>query len=77
MTLVFSFTQPHAIGSILHAGVAGTWMTDGLGNRLPDQPIVIRREATREEWVASILEQGGDPAGDPRMYPHYYEVTTD
>jgi hypothetical protein len=67
--LVIHATAPVPIGSVQIMN------RDAFGRRI-EQPVLIQREATREEYVASVLAFGGDDSGAGRG-PFFYEVATD
>ncbi len=64
---------PREVGKIC---IAKTASTDHNSVRYPPQPFYVIREATREEWVADVIANGGDPFC-PIDYPYYYEVSMD
>ena len=52
------------------------YCTNTQNERIPPQPILILREATHEQWEASVRENGGEPDGYG-PYAYYYEIHTD
>lgn len=85
--VIVCFERKHAIGSVCMypctqcgddpENPQRSILTDGTGERVELQPLMIVRESTRDEWS----HQDGNvcPAVYPMMYPngYYYEVRTD
>ena len=71
------------IGAVLQSGTAGALVTnDGDGQKIIEQPFLVLREATREEFVR-YNEEIGEPVDVEdstlmnRPDARYYEISTD
>ncbi len=76
--VAFTFERPHRIGSVCGPGceqcTPDSELTDRFGEAVPQQPMVILAEATREDWLRGLREVGGTPG---HGYGYYYFISTD
>lgn len=82
--MIFRFEAPHAIGSICGTSCPQcpacdhTVLRDSFNNELPDTPLFIVREATKQEWLDEIREEGGVvEEAELSSLGWFYEVSVD
>lgn len=69
--MVMGADYEYPIGSIVRLPFHDAFM-----KRQEPQPFLIVRKATKEEWEADVLGNGGTPH-PPEGYAYYYHVETD
>ncbi len=59
---------PRLVGKVNQCDCA----TDAQGQQYSGGPFFVGREATHDEWVADVRDNGGEP--NDTLHPYYYEV---
>lgn len=71
--MIFASWEPLEVGSIVNR----TFWIDKKQGRQKAQPFLIKREATRDEWLQFATEMLGFTPHLHDGQTHFYEVTTD
>lgn len=80
--MIFSFSEPHRIGSICgvpcdQCGEEESQLLGTFGEELDPVPMFIIREATEEEWFNDVFAAGNTaPYHDPEA-KYFYLVSVD